>query len=116
MKSSGVGKIFKLMGQGQGRRHDVLSGGDGDMVNQNYLAPKFMFPSDLGHSIFKMLKMVNYFDKLLEKYKMLAKTGGDYPLHHGDWRGRDSLHPPCGATHGQGCRHPKFIFSRISST
>ena len=31
-----------------------------------------------------------------------AKTGGDYPLHHVDWRGRDPLHPthPCGAAHG----------------
>ena len=30
----------------------------------------------------------------MKNCKSFAKTGGDYPLHHADWRERDPLHPP----------------------
>ena len=60
---------FHLGGRGvsQGRRHDVLSGGDGDMVGQNYLPPKSIFSADLGHFILKIRKTGNNFDKIQKK-------------------------------------------------
>ena len=78
----------------QGRRHEVLSRGDGDSVNQLQLPPKFIFSTDLGHFISKTRKTWYYFGNSLKKCKIVAKTAGDYPLHHVDWRGRDPLHPP----------------------
>ena len=70
------------------------------MVNQNYLPPKFIFSSDLGHFIFKIRIKVNKFDKCLKKYKILLETGGDYPLRHVEWRDEIPSIPPCGAAHG----------------
>ena len=36
----------------EGRRHKVLSGGDGNVVNQNYVPLKYICSTDLGHLIF----------------------------------------------------------------
>ena len=48
------GESNLVFGLVQGRRHEILFGGDGFMGTQTHLPPKFSFSSDFGHFIWKM--------------------------------------------------------------
>ena len=47
--------VRTILGDVQGRRHEVLFGGDGFIGTQTNLPPKFSFSSDFGHFILKMV-------------------------------------------------------------
>ena len=57
----------------QGRRHEVLSGGDGDMDSQNYPPLKFIFSAGLGRFFWKHGEQDNI---LIKVWKKLLKLEG----------------------------------------
>ena len=74
-------------------RFSVGGGGGAEICSTKTTYSQNLFSPRISATLFWNYLKQEIIGKIFEKCKCFAKSWGEYPLHHINWRGRDALHP-----------------------